>query len=673
MFNSIGVKTLIILLAVLQGGSPVPMVRKCCPEGEGLAGNTSRVTCVPLEQVKALPMVLPNGSIASEGSYQVLPIPKPFCGGRKIKAMGFVDTVFTDGFVLWNGRERPYNCVDYLKEEIRTTIHQPTAVFCPMDPGPLNACPEGKKCVEKCCREGKVLRGNKSGRLRCEASNQSLWSPEAKTPQVFVRTSFFYLRRNLKLCYTSKAEYRIEPGGQLYSVESKTSTASYCIDNYIEGETNQVMEVILTPPENCHNNETEDPRILGLIFLVCMAISLFCLFLTFLTYWFVPSYHHLKGRIVLVNVVFTSLLSIFLIASYFTDPTSFHLDCADSSTVCSFIQDHTCIVLGYLFYFIIIGTFTWITIFGFNLYWSVHNLLIPDASNDKKFGFHIQLSLGPGLVFTILVLLLLQDYLSLPQDPVPQRAALAVLCSCIFWILLLILDLLWTFASPAAPTTNSDNATMRLSAAAGLGLPLLLTSLVATFHLVLPKDSLLNPLMGEQEGCILSGQSSAGRVLLLFHLPILSIILVNLLLFILIVREIICTRRNSNRDIKHMTQHMVSECVTSDSPPQVLYLKLFLVFGITWSIEVIGPICRVFGRNIYSGDLARGITSFASILNLLRGVFMFFVFVSFDKVRAHMRRWRRGEVVGREGSGRPQLRKQETVSSDIGRTRISLL
>ena len=136
-----------------------------------------------------------------------------------------------------------------------------------------------------------------------------------------------------------------------------------------------------------------------------------------------------------------------------------------------------------------------------------------------------------------------------------HSAALSTMSSAIFWILALALDLMWTFTRDNAPAINSDNSSMRISSFVGLGLPLLLTAIIASFHAFLPRYSgkpseapwydVLNPRIGQRGRCFISSGKPFTRVLLLLHLPIFCIVLLNTFFFFIIVRRIFYTKRNS--------------------------------------------------------------------------------------------------------------------------------
>ena len=179
----------------------------------------------------------------------------------------------------------------------------------------------------------------------------------------------------------------------------------------------------------------------------------------------------------------------------------------------------------------------------------------------------------------ILLLLLAQELLYLPwpdDDFATHRAALSALSSAIFWILALALDLIWTFTRDNAPAINSDNSSMRISSSVGLGFPLLLTSILASFHAFLPQYkgvaaeapwyNVLNPRMGQQDRCFIS-LAEPSRILLLYHLPIFCIVLINVFFFSVIVRRIFYTKRNSiirnqNQATNELLEQMVRHFYT---------------------------------------------------------------------------------------------------------------
>merc|ERR1712013_812149 len=130
-----------------------------------------------------------------------------------------------------------------------------------------------------------------------------------------------------------------------------------------------------------------------------------------------------------------------------------------------------------------------------------------------------------------------------------------------------------------APAINSDNSSMRISSSFGLGVPLLLTGIVAAFHAFLPRYTgnlaeapwynLLNPQMGQQERCFISSGEPLTRVVLLFHLPLFGIVLLNIFFFLIIVRRIFNIKRNSiianqSQATKELQEQMVKIVTNSE-------------------------------------------------------------------------------------------------------------
>ena len=143
-----------------------------------------------------------------------------------------------------------------------------------------------------------------------------------------------------------------------------------------------------------------------------------------------------------------------------------------------------CSFLGYLFYFVFISNFSWVTVFGLDLYWSVHDMIDRDPGEKQNFGLSVQLpALTPIFLLVLLALSLSGDTLM----PVCHHVALASLVASIFGILLLSIDLLRN-------CQNEDEGPLaNVNLIVGLGLPLLLTAGVAILHMIMPRVSLLNP------------------------------------------------------------------------------------------------------------------------------------------------------------------------------------
>ena len=150
----------------------------------------------------------------------------------------------------------------------------------------------------------------------------------------------------------------------------------------------------------------------------------------------------------------------------------------------SLTKDYMCSFLGYLFYFVFIGSFSWVTVFGLDLYWCIHDMIDRDPSERQNCGLSVQLPALPPIFLLVLFSLRLFDGSLLL---VYHHVALASLVTCIFGLLILFIDLLRN-------CQNEDRGALaNINSIVGLGLPLLLTAGVASLHLLMPKGSLLNP------------------------------------------------------------------------------------------------------------------------------------------------------------------------------------
>ena len=147
-------------------------------------------------------------------------------------------------------------------------------------------------------------------------------------------------------------------------------------------------------------------------------------------------------------------------------------------------RDYMCSFLGYLFYFLLLSNFSWVTVFGLDLYWSIHKLIRRDPNGKQNYGLSVQLPAIPP----IFLLALFASRVALSDDfLVVHHIALASLVACIFGLLILSIDLLRNCQDEdRGPLAN-------VNLIVGLGLPLLLTAGLATLHLLLPRESLLNP------------------------------------------------------------------------------------------------------------------------------------------------------------------------------------
>ena len=97
---------------------------------------------------------------------------------------------------------------------------------------------------------------------------------------------------------------------------------------------------------------------------------------------------------------------------------------------------------------------------------------------------------------------------------------------------------------------------------------------------------------------------------------------------------------------------------------QVLYTKLFFVLGLLWSFEGIHAVLIRDGPDFENPFLHYFFLT-VDILNLLRGVFMFLIFVCKKTVWLKMRKWmrRRGRMESSRSSTHPKALSLESTFS----------
>ena len=119
---------------------------------------------------------------------------------------------------------------------------------------------------------------------------------------------------------------------------------------------------------------------------ICGIISLVCLIFTFLVYCIIPGFNNLHGKIVQSNIISITILTVYLLIVYNTDPTFSSLFCT---------------VLGFSGYFSSISMFSWMTIMCFDLYWTFSRSELPSATSDRfKFRLYCAIGWGSALLLT---------------------------------------------------------------------------------------------------------------------------------------------------------------------------------------------------------------------------------------------------------------------------------
>ncbi|XP_045516279.1 G-protein coupled receptor Mth2-like isoform X3 [Pieris brassicae] len=215
-----------------------------------------------------------------------------------------------------------------------------------------------------------------------------------------------------------------------------------------------------------------------------------------------------------------------------------------------------------------------------------------------------------------------------------------------FWLNVMSFDIWWTFSGNRGISIERMSVKSRFRAYTiyAFGVPAMFTGLVAGLEFShLPLNWYL-PLL-RQQGCFISGKSK----LIYLYGPMVILCVANLVFFILTALKI--------REIKEQTAVLKSrESATHDKHNKdkqrlLLYVKLFIVMGINWVLEVISALY----------PKANSIWKFTDAYNVLVGLIIFILFVCKKKIfRLLKNRYR--QVRGRS-MNRSQTTTSRTVST----------
>ncbi|XP_013194890.1 probable G-protein coupled receptor Mth-like 3 isoform X3 [Amyelois transitella] len=211
-----------------------------------------------------------------------------------------------------------------------------------------------------------------------------------------------------------------------------------------------------------------------------------------------------------------------------------------------------------------------------------------------------------------------------------------------FWLNVMCFDIWWTFSGKRGLSLErlSTRARFYAYAAYAFGVPTALTTLLAALEFSgLPPHPWL-PLLRHQ-GCFLYGNA---RMIYLYG-PVVILCIINLIFFVLTAIKIVQIKKQtavlkSKESSTHDTQR-------NDKQRLLLYIKLFIVMGINWILEVISAIYPEL-ENFWK---------ITDAYNVLIGVTIFLIFVCKRKIfRLIKKRYK-------QVKGEPMSRTQTTVSS----------
>ncbi|XP_053592814.1 G-protein coupled receptor Mth2 isoform X1 [Microplitis demolitor] len=189
-----------------------------------------------------------------------------------------------------------------------------------------------------------------------------------------------------------------------------------------------------------------------------------------------------------------------------------------------------------------------------------------------------------------------------------------------FWLNVMCFDIWWTFGGFRAlqgSIKQRERKKFIIYSSYAWGCAGILTGicLIMDFHPSIP-SSFIRPQFGEQSCWFTTDAAKA----IYFYGPMGMTVICNIILFISTAIKIVNHKKETAHHLKGIDSHR------HDDNKQWfnLYLKLFIVMGINWSMEIISWLCK---------DAPDYVWYVTDIANTLQGLIIFIIFVWKDKIK----------------------------------------
>ncbi|XP_046412720.1 G-protein coupled receptor Mth2-like [Neodiprion fabricii] len=211
--------------------------------------------------------------------------------------------------------------------------------------------------------------------------------------------------------------------------------------------------------------------------------------------------------------------------------------------------------------------------------------------------------------------------------------------SAFFWLNVMCFDIWWTFGSlrhSGRTNTKRQEDHKRFMFyclyAWGFAVIFVIVAIAADYTEFLPAQ--LRPGMGVQRCWFSSGYSFHGEILF-FTGPVSIQLIVNVVLFILTARRCSMVKADIQRRVKMNTSDSRSRRFHADKNKLILNVKLFVVMGISWILEVISYFLNHYLTNV---SWKTEFFCVSDVFNCLQGLMIFVLFVLKKKVLHALRR-----------------------------------
>ncbi|XP_050093983.1 G-protein coupled receptor Mth2-like [Anopheles aquasalis] len=189
------------------------------------------------------------------------------------------------------------------------------------------------------------------------------------------------------------------------------------------------------------------------------------------------------------------------------------------------------------------------------------------------------------------------------------------LMSSFFWLNVMAFDIFWTFGGRRRSTTDRGKFLLYCCYAYGVPMTFLAGALVADKTELLPTT--IRPGFGDGQ-CLFKAEQFVSLVYL--YLPLALVVSTNLFFFISTASKISLIERNTAAALRGDSGR--HSRFTNERNRYGLYVRLFVVMGVTWMFELISWVADTHHWWVYVTD----------ICNCSSGVFIFFLFVWKRKV-----------------------------------------
>ncbi|XP_035904477.1 uncharacterized protein LOC118508837 [Anopheles stephensi] len=231
--------------------------------------------------------------------------------------------------------------------------------------------------------------------------------------------------------------------------------------------------------------------------------------------------------------------------------------------------------------------------------------------------------------------------------------------SSLFWLNVMAFDIFWTFGGRTRRTT--DQGKFLLYCCYGFGCPLVFLALaLVADHTELMYTS-LRPKFGDGQ-CLFKGEQFVAFLYL--YLPLILLVSANLFFFIRTAIKINKIERTTAAALQGESGRHSK--YTNERNRYGLYVRLFVVMGVTWTFEFI----------TWIADSQHWMALVTDVCNCISGVFIFFLFVWKRKVwkllqqrlsgkQVQMRNQPLFSVSGTRTTSLPPVRKHSTMNMEV--------